>query len=180
MHGLIFREFVLFAEDATSKGFVGDMIRSADPNGADDYDALGPYDENRLIAMMEFLGNRTGYDIPELCHDFGRRLFQRFTELHPELFASQTNAIDFLEGIEAHIHEQVRSLEPKSRPPRFDILRPAPNELVMHYQSHRPFADLCAGLIEGALDHYKENGQVDRRPVGDTNTEAVFTVTTSD
>ncbi len=179
MHGLIFREFFLFAEDATSKGFVEDMIRAANPSGTENYDALGPYDENQLFAMMDFLGKRTGYDKPELCHDFGRRLFQRFTELHPELFVSQTNAIDFLEGIEAHIHEQVRSLAPKSRPPQFDISRPQPNELVMHYQSHRPLADLCAGLIEAAMDHYKEKGRVTRRPVGDTKTEEVFTVTTT-
>jgi len=179
MHGLIFREFLLFAEDATSKGFVEDMIQAAHPKGASDYDALGPYDENQLIAMMDFLGKRTGYDMPELCHDFGQRLFQRFTELHPELFISQTNAIDFLEGIEAHIHDQVRSLVPKSQPPRFDISRPLPNELVMHYQSHRPLADLCAGLIEAAMDHYGEDGRVDRRPVGDAKTEEIFTITTS-
>ena len=178
MHGLMFREFFLFAEDATSKGFVQDMLKAARKTDAGDYDASGPYDQEELIAMMDFLARRTGYEFHELCNDFGRRLFKRFTVLHPELFEDQTMALDFLQGIEAHIHEQVRTLVPKSRPPRFDVSRPRPEELVMHYQSERPFADLCAGLIEAALDHFGADAQVDRRPIGDKNSEAVFTITT--
>lgn len=179
MHGIMFREFFLFAENATSEGFVNDMIRAVHPGREAAYDAPGPYDVANLLAMMDFLASRTGYETSELCYDFGWRLFQRFTQHHPELFADQTDALDFLQGIEAHIHEQVRELVPKSNPPRFDIARPNVNELVMHYQSDRPFADLCAGLIDAALDHYKAVGTVQRRPVGDAKTEAVFTITTN-
>lgn len=178
MHGLMFREFLRFAEDATSKGFVDDMIVAANPKGGVTYDSDGPYDEADLVAMMNFLAGRTGYDLPELRHDFGYRLFRRFTEIHPEIFANQTDALDFLEGIEAHIHDQVRALNPKSNPPRFDITRPSANRLVMRYRSSRPFADLCAGLIEAALEHYKAGGLIDSRPIGETKTEAVFTITT--
>ncbi len=177
MHGLMFREFFLFAEDATSKGFVKDMISAASKTGASDYDAPGPFNQEELIGMMRFLAQRTGYEFDELCHDFGRRLFHRFTVLHPELFENQTLALDFLQGIEAHIHDKVRSLVPKSQPPRFDISRPEPQKLVMHYRSERPFASLCAGLIEASLDHFGADAQVQQRSIGDTNSEAVFTIT---
>ena len=179
MHGLMFREFFLFAEDATSKGFVKDMISAASKTIASDYDAPGPYDQEELIGMMRFLAQRTGYDFDELCHDFGRRLFHRFTDLHPELFEDQTMALDFLQGIEAHIHDQVRTLVPKSQPPRFDVSRPNAEELVMHYRSKRPFASLCAGLIEASLEHFGANAQVHQRPIGTTKCEAVFTITTN-
>lgn len=179
MHGIMFREFFLFAEDATSKGFVDDMIRATHPDGGEAYDASGPYEVGRLLAMMDYLAQRTGYETGELHYDFGWRLFGRFAFHHPELFADQTNALDFLEGIEAHIHDQVRVLVPKSDPPQFGVSRPRPNELVMHYQSSRPFADLCAGLIDAALDHYQAGGMVHRHPIGDAKTEAIFTITTS-
>ena len=178
MHGQMFREFLVFAEDATSSGFVDDMICAVQPAGRQIYDAPGPHDVNDLIAMMDFLARRTGYEPSELCYDFGWRLFQRFTVHHPDLFIDQTNALDFLQGIEAHIHDQVRALVPKSNPPRFEVTRSRANELVMHYQSDRPFADLCAGLIDAALDHFKAAGQVRRRAVGDGKTEAVFTIVT--
>lgn len=178
MHGLMFREFFLFAEDATSKGFVKDMIGAARKADASDYDASGPYDQEELIGMMDFLARRTGYKFDELCKDFGRRLFSRFTVLHPELFEDQTMALDFLQGIEAHIHDQVRTLVPKSQPPRFDVTRPNPEKLILHYRSERPFADLCVGLIEASLEHFGANARVDHRPIGDTKSEAVFTITT--
>lgn len=179
MHGLMFREFFLFAEDATSKGFVKDMISVACNTDAGGYDAPGPFDQEELIGMMRFLAQRTDYDFDELCHDFGRRLFHRFTVLHPELFEDQTMALDFLQGIEAHIHDQVRTLVPKSKPPRFDVTRPRDGELVMHYRSERPFADLCAGLIEAALEHFGADAQVHQRQIGTSNSEAVFTITTN-
>lgn len=176
MHGLMFREFFLFAEDATSKGFVADMIKTA--GAPDGYDTAGPFNDEDLIGMMQYLARRTGYELPELCHDFGRRLFTRFTILHPEIFAEQTMALDFLQGIEAHVHEKVRALIPESRPPRLDVTRPQPNELILHYQSDRPFADLCAGLIEASLEHFEVTARVERQAVGDDKTEAVFTITT--
>ncbi len=176
MHGLMFREFFLFAEDATSEGFVADMIKAV--GAEDDYNEAGPFDHETLISMMEYLARQTGYEFPDLCNDFGRRMFKRFTILHPDFFAEQTMALDFLQGIEAHIHEQVRTLIPKSRPPRMDVTRPRPNELIMHYQSDRPFADLCAGLIEAALEHFEVNGQIKRQAIGSNKTEAIFTITT--
>jgi hypothetical protein len=178
MHGLMFREFFMFAEDATSKGFVQDMIGASRKANASDYDASGPYDQDELIAMMDFLARRTDYEFDELCNDFGRRLFHRFTVLYQELFEDQTMALDFLHGIEAHIHEHVRTLVPKSQPPSFEVSRPKPDELIMHYRSARPFADLCAGLIEASLEHFGVNASVDHRPIGDTKSEAVFTITT--
>lgn len=176
MHGLMFREFLLFAEDATSEGFVEDMIKNA--GATDDYDEAGPFDHEGLISMMGYLARQTGYDFPELCYDFGRRLFTRFTFLHPEIFAEQTTALDFLQGIEAHIHEQVRTLIPKSRPPLMNVTRPHSRELIMHYQSNRPFADLCGGLIEASLEHFEVKAQIRRQAIGFDKTEAVFTITT--
>ncbi len=178
MHGMIFREFFLFVEDATSKGFVKDMLRAAGKPDSSEYDASGPYDQEELIGMMSYLARQTGYKYDEICNDFGRRLFHRFSVLHPEAFENQTMALDFLQGIEAHIHEKVRTLVPKSNPPSFDVKRRKQSELVLHYRSERPFADLCAGLIDATLEHFDVNGRVDCQSIGDAKSEAIFTITT--
>ena len=178
MHGMMFREFFLFVEDATSKGFVKDMLRAAGKPDTNEYDASGPHDQEELIGMMNYLARQTDYKFDEICNDFGRRLFHRFTILHPEVFENQTMALDFLQGIEAHIHKQARTLAPKSNPPSFDVKRRNQGVLVLHYRSERPFADLCAGLIEASLEHFGVNGRVDRQSIGDTKSEAVFTITT--
>ncbi len=72
MHGLIFREFFAFAEEATSKGFVADMIADGRSARAGDFDSPGPFSHLELIRMMDFLSRRTGYELSELCLDFGR------------------------------------------------------------------------------------------------------------
>ena len=86
MHGIMFREFFLFAADSTSGGFVEDMIRKINPNGRSAYDDDGPHDQAEMMANMNYVMRRTGYAFDELAHDFGRRLFHRFTVLHPEMF----------------------------------------------------------------------------------------------
>ena len=178
MHGMMFREFFLFAADATSDGFVEDMIRDVSPKGRSAYDGEGPHDQADLMMMMDYVVRRTGYAFDELAHDFGRRLFHRFTVLHPELFIKQTTALDILQSIDDHIQEDIRWLAPSNTPSEIGFTRRSDNQLIMHYRSKRQLADLCAGLIEAALEHFGAEGVIDRQPVEQGRSEARFVITT--
>ena len=176
MRGMVFTEFLDFVEEATSPAFVEDMLDAVETSTGGAYSAVGNYDHGDILNMVGYISEKTGQPVPALVHAFGRSLFDRFVRLYPDFFTDQTRALDFLQNIESHIHTEVRKLYPDSRPPVFDVSRPDAGELVMHYQSDRPFADLCAGLIEGALAHFGDTATVERDDRSAAGNDAVFTI----
>ena len=72
-------------------------------------------------------------------HDFGRYLFGQLASSHSDVIGDETKILDFLEGIETHIHKEVRKLYPDAELPIFDTERHDSKNLTMDYESSRPF-----------------------------------------
>ena len=176
MHGLVFQEFLDFAEDATSAGFVRDMLTAIAPPSGGRYHASGRYDHAELEAMIEHICRRTGEDRTTMLREFGRKLFGTFATLHSDLFRDQTEALDFLERIEDHIHTEIRKIDPQNAPPYFTCERLASDKLVMRYRSHRPYAALCVGLIEAALQHFALPGEISIEDATPDGRRATFVI----
>ncbi len=60
----------------------------------------------------------------------------------------------FLQTVHDIIHVEVRKLYSDAEPPRFTYKDPAPDRLIMIYQSPRKMYDLMDGLIEGVAEYY--------------------------
>lgn len=179
MRGMVFTEFLDFVEGATSPDFVENMLDNVAPPSGGAYSAVGNYSHDEILSMVTYVSEQTGLPVAGLVRQFGERLFERFVELYPGFFVDQKQALDFLENIEDHIHTEVRKLYPDARPPVFETNRNNENELVMHYRSNRPFADLCAGLIEGAMKHFGEGASVERTDNSADGTDSLFTIRTN-
>ncbi|MEM7240836.1 MAG: heme NO-binding domain-containing protein [Pseudomonadota bacterium] len=154
MRGLVFSEFLEFVENAAGPDMVEDMLDECDLESGGAYTTVGNYDHEEIVKMVVFLNQATGNEVSQMVHDFGRYLFGQLAKSHTSIVGDETKIIDFLEGIESHIHTEVRKLYPDAELPMFETNRLDETHLVMDYSSSRPFADLAHGMIMGASDHF--------------------------
>jgi hypothetical protein len=177
MKGVVFTEFVEFAEERFGLGVADDMIaRCTLPSGGA-YTAIGTYDHRELVQMVGELSALSGKPIPELLRGFGTHLLKRFASSFPAFFA-HASVFEFLHRVDDHIHVEVRKLYPDAELPTFSCEQPDPQRLVMTYQSHRAMADLAEGLIDGAIAHFHESVHVQRDDLStDSPQRTRFTLT---
>lgn len=180
MKGIVFTEFLDMVEEVFGFETVDRIIEASAlaSNGA--YSAIGTYDHAEMVTLVSNLSQETGKPIPTLLQTYGEHLFTRFAQKFPLFFERPKSCFDFLNSIEDTIHVEVRKLHPDAELPKFnaDILND--REMVLHYQSSRPFADLAHGLIAGCARHYGETMTIERESLGTTEgTNVRFKLTRS-
>lgn len=116
----------------------------------------------RLARLAELTGEPPG----ELAHAFGGRLFERFTRLYPEFMPARVPALDWLERVERHVHDELRDFYPEARPPRLCCVRVSADRLLIRYGSEAPVAEMFAGIIEAALARFEVRAELRRRETG--------------
>ncbi|MGH8354618.1 MAG: heme NO-binding domain-containing protein [Pseudomonas sp.] len=178
MKGIVFTEFLEMVEQRFGLETLDRVIIQAQPPNDGAYTAVGTYDHQELVRLVVALSEATRVPAADLIKAFGEHLFQRFTQTYPSLFLGVDSAFNFLRSIEHYIHVEVRKLYPDAELPAFTYESHAANQLVMLYQSRRPFADLAEGLIRGCIDHFGENIELQREDLesGQTN-RSRFTLT---
>ncbi|MDP3847485.1 MAG: heme NO-binding domain-containing protein [Pseudomonas sp.] len=156
MKGMVFTEFLEMVETRFGLQTVDRIIGQAQLANDGAYTAVGTYDHQELVQLVTALSAATQVPVPDLIKAFGQHLFGRFALGYPRLFEGVDSAFAFLRSIERYIHVEVRKLYPDAELPSFTYERQGPDDLVMLYQSRRPFADLAEGLILGCIEHYGE------------------------
>lgn len=154
MRGIVFTEFLDFVDQAAGAEMTEKMIAACDLPSGGAYTSVGTYDHLEMIDMLTFLNKATGNDVSEMVEAFGKHLFGQLAGTHPDILGDQKSVLDFLQGIEEHIHTEVRKLYPDAELPKFTTIRDTPDKLTMIYESARPFADLAYGMIQGASEHF--------------------------
>ncbi|MEM9715138.1 MAG: heme NO-binding domain-containing protein [Pseudomonadota bacterium] len=171
MRGIVFTEFLEFVDQVAGPEMTEKMIDACDLGSGGAYTSVGTYDHLEMIDMLVFLHNATGNEVSEMVTAFGQHLFGQLADSHAEILKDQKEILNFLEGIESHIHSEVRKLYPDAELPTFKTDRISEGELVMHYESTRPFGDLAYGMIKGAADYFGSSLTVKRedKNEGDLN-----------
>ena len=103
--------------------------------------------------------------VSDMVQAFGKHLFPKLAKSHPKIVGDTASLFDFLEGIETHIHREVRKLYPDAELPAFETNRPSDGHLVMTYNSQRPFADLAFGMISGAAQFFEKKILIERKDI---------------
>lgn len=178
MKGMVFTEFIEFVEERFDLPTADDMIAGCHLPSGGAYTAVGTYDHRELVQMVCRLSELSGRPSSELLRGFGSHLLKRFVVSFPAFFLKQTSVFEFLTRIDDTIHVEVHKLYPDAELPTFTYEKPAPDRLVMIYQSHRAMADLAQGLIDGAIAHFGENVRVQREDLADSGPQRTrFTLT---
>lgn len=124
---------------------------------------LGPqtYPDGDLMALVGTASQMLGTPPDELVRAFGRYMFPHLIALHPDFIKPHMTAKDFLASVDRVIHVEVRKLHSGTVLPRFSYEDPAPDRLIMIYESERKLCDLTVGLIQGVSAHFHERIDID-------------------
>jgi len=178
MKGVVFAEFLEMVEDHFSPEIADLIIEASDLPSGGAYTSIGTYDHTEMVRLVTQLSVATGVAVPGLMHTFGKYLFSRFVVLYPQLFEDVGSAYSLLERIDDTIHVEVLKLYPDAELPRFECIASEPGRLTIIYRSTRGFADLAAGLIDGCIEHFGENIDVQREDLsGGQGTWVRFSLT---
>lgn len=162
MKGIIFTEFGEMVESVFGFDTLDEIIERSDLPSGGNYTAVGTYDHGEIVSLVSNLSEVTETPVPDLLKAFGTYLFHRFAKLYPAFIEGEENALGFLSRVEDHIHVEVLKLYPQAELPRFDTRWISENELEMIYHSNKHLEDVAEGLIVGCLEHYGENGKIER------------------
>ncbi|MEM7112207.1 MAG: heme NO-binding domain-containing protein [Chloroflexota bacterium] len=178
MKGVIYTEFLEMVEGEFSFAIADQIIQQADLPSGGAYTTLGNYPHSEIIQLVQNLSEATGIPIPNLLQAYGTYLFHSFVKNYASLFTDLHDAFSLLKNLDNYIHVEVKKLYLDARPPRFEYEEPNPQQLVLKYHSHRPFALVAKGLIEGCIEHFGEDITLEFADAADgTNKAAVFTLT---
>jgi hypothetical protein len=162
MKGIVFREFIDMVETTFGEDVSDDIIESSDLPSGGSYTAVGTYDHSELVTLVVALSEKIDVDVPVLVHAFGKYLFGRFLELFPIFFDGHETSFSFLASIHDVVHVEVLKLYPEAGLPDFvATMHDDGQTLHFEYHSHRHFADLARGLMDGAFEHWGEAVEVE-------------------
>lgn len=124
------------------------------------YTAVGTYNHAEMVTLVQSLSEQTHIPVPDLLRAYGQYMFVTFTRSYRHFIDHVDTAFSLLSSIQHHIHVEVRKLYPDAELPHFTVHQPAPNHLVMLYDSERKLSAFAHGLIEGCLSHFGEQASV--------------------
>ncbi len=176
MKGVVFTEFLELVEEKFGYETVDKIVTEACPETNGAYTSVGTYDHGDLLNLVVALSKEVNVPIADLVNVFGKHLFCTFAKGYFKKLGGFSSSFDLLEKIQGFIHVEVRKIYPDAELPHFDYERPGEDELVLIYQSKRPFADLCEGLIQQCVTHFNENIDISRENLSDDGTHARFTL----
>lgn len=165
MLGMVFTELIEMVETEFSVQMADAIVQDSGLAHGGAYTAVGYYDHQELMALVQALSARSGLGVDTLVRRFGHHLMSRFALGYPTFFAGGQGLFEFLVSVDSRIHVEVRKLYPEARLPRFELVACDARSLVLRYQSPRHMVALALGLIEGAVDHFKEPCRVWSEPV---------------
>jgi hypothetical protein len=156
MKGMMFTEFLDMVEARHGLAVKDRVIGAAALPNDGAYTSIGSYDHRELLRLVVATSEATGTPLPVLMAEFADAVFALFLRRYRPMIDAAPSCFAFLEGIEAHIHVEVRKLYPDAELPSFGYPRREAVQLVMDYTSPRPMAAFAEGLIRAAIRHYGE------------------------
>ena len=161
MKGMVFTEFIDMVEDKFGLEVVDEIIMSSDLKTGGVYTAVGTYDHKELLTLVNKLSQKVNVSVSVLLRTYGEELFKVFVTKYNPLFTRYDNTLDFLEGVDQHIHVEVSKLYPDADLPKLVFDRTSKDSITLIYESERKLSDFGIGLIYGCSKYFNEKITVD-------------------
>jgi hypothetical protein len=176
--GLIISELVDFIERHCALNVAEQIVYEADLESGGAVTSVGNYPHSEVMKLVGSAAKILDQPAEDIMRQFGRELFAKLQQSHSQFFdVGVEDAFSFLSRVQSHIHTEVRKLYPGSNPPNVSCVA-EDDMLKVIYESHRPFAMVAFGLLEGCCVYFDDTVSV--QMVTDpkqAETKAVFTVT---
>ena len=170
MKGIIYSELVGFLDLKGGPSFTEQVLEQANLPHGGAFSRVSRYPWEQAVQVVTSAAKISGLDANDLCEEFGKFLFDRFTVLYTEIVERYPTAEGMLDHVESHIHEEVKVLYPDAVPPKVEA-RKEGDEYIVEYTSHRPFAHIAYGLVQGCMKHFEDPRSIswiNRDPTGKT------------
>lgn len=174
MKGIIFSEFIELVENTFGLEVCQDMLDENEDEGA--YTSAGTYSHQDLVKLIVSLSKLTNISVEDLQKVYGKSVFTSLLGSMPELKISSKSTFDFITQVEEYIHIEVKKLYGDAKPPQFDLISNTEYEMVLDYISARCFSSVCFGLIEGCAEYFKENIEIEMKPIQEDGSHVRFTL----
>lgn len=161
MKGLVFVELIKMAETMLGEATVDDVLSKLDIPSGGSYTSVGYYSCDELIKLVNAFSEISDIARPELERVFGHWVMDAFKKGYPAQFENHQTAFEMLASIENQIHVEVRKLYPDAELPSLTTTTESDKLMKIEYQSSRPLAHFCLGLVERCIDLYGETASVE-------------------
>ncbi|MDB4947277.1 MAG: Soluble guanylyl cyclase beta 1 subunit [Labilithrix sp.] len=110
----------------------------------------------QVMAIVDAVCARLGISAAQAGDAFGAHWIGAYApRLYKHLFAKYKSARELFTDIN-NMHDRVTRHVPDAKPPRFRLEWPAPDTLVMHYESRRGLIDIAVGMARAVGGLYGE------------------------
>lgn len=137
-----------------------DLLKKANPKSGGAYTAAEAYSDDELKSLILVLSEMKNLKVDDLLVTFGEYMFSILGEKFPMFFLEGMSLKDFLLSIDRVIHIEVKKLYPDASLPVFRYEDPAPEKLIIYYNSPRKLCHLGIGLMRGAAKHFKKSLEI--------------------
>jgi len=162
MHGIIHLElekFVVagFGRDAWEKL----LDRTGLTNRL--YTPVQTYPDDDIVRIVGAAVEMTGKSQTEILEAFGEHVVPTYLHVYGALLDSDWKTLDVIEHTEETIHRVVRMRQPGAAPPRLQVERKSPDEVVVTYDSPRRLCAVARGISRGIAKHFGERIKISDR-----------------
>lgn len=156
MQGIIFNLLGERVSELWGEEYWENLVKGAP--GLENPVFVGPksYPDEAFLSILNRICTDKAMPTSALLKDFGRWAFPRLAHAYPVFLEGYVAAKDFLKTVGSVIHTEVRKLYDDAYLPRIEFEDPAPETLLIIYDSRRRLCALAEGLILGVGDLFKE------------------------
>lgn len=159
MHGLILSELKRFSEAGNGNGTWEKLLHDAGlPNRT--YVMGQTYPDAEVAALVGAAARHRGSDVQTVLEQFGEFIAPTLMTVYKPFIKPEWKTLDMLEHTENNIHRAVRLRDPVAVPPRLQVRRVSPMEVVVIYESERKMCALAKGIARGVAKHYGEQIEI--------------------
>jgi predicted hydrocarbon binding protein len=159
MHGLILVELKRFTEAENGNGAWRHLLHEA--GLADRTYVMGEtYPDAEVAALVGAAARHRGADVQTVLQQFGEFIASTLMSVYKPFIKPEWKTLDMIEHTENNIHRAVRLRDPLAIPPRLQVRRVSPSEVVVIYESERKMCALAKGIARGVAQHYGERIEI--------------------
>jgi len=127
------------------------------------YTPVQTYPDDDIVRVFGASVEMTGKPATELLEAFGEHLVPTYLHVYGALLDAEWKTLDIIEHTEETIHRVVRMRQPGAAPPRLQVERKSPDEVVVTYDSPRKLCAVARGIIRGIAKRYDERVTISDR-----------------
>ena len=154
MKGIVYTLFNQLVEEKFGIEVWDEILDEVQPESEGIYTTTETYDNTELFALVGALSEKTNIPVNDLVKAFGQFSLGEFARRYP-VFFENVNAKEFLQSIHDVIHVEVKKLYTDAELPTFTYEDPAPDKLILHYNSPRKLCVFAEGLIDGTAEYFE-------------------------